>query len=342
VTLEASVRSGEGRLTLQGRVPLSPSTASPATLQLKGRRFLALSLPDRRVLVEPDLAVTFDGRAVGVNGDVRVPEAKVEYESKFAAIAVSPDVVLVGRADENARRKAPLPIQARVRLILGDRVELQGLGFDGRLEGSLLLLESPGRRTSGAGELVIQEGTYKAYGQDLRIERGRLVFAGPIDNPGVDLRAYRKADDGTIAGVVVKGTLRNPETTLYSVPPMAQADALAYLLLGHPLNQASSSEGNLVANAATSLGIKGGNLLGKQIAARFGLETARIETEASLEEASLMVGKYLSPRFYLEYGIGLFDQASRLRIRYILSRKWTLRAETGTANAADILYTIER
>jgi translocation and assembly module TamB len=342
VTLEASVRSGEGRLTLQGRAPLSPSTASPATLRLKGRRFLALGMPDRRVLVEPDLAVTFDGRAVGVNGDVTVPEAKIEYESKFAAIPVSPDVVLVGRADENARRKAPLPIQARVRLILGDRVELQGLGFDGRLEGSLLLLESPGRRTSGAGELVIQEGTYKAYGQDLRIERGRLVFAGPIDNPGVDLRAYRKADDGTIAGVVVKGTLRNPETTLYSVPPMAQADALAYLLLGHPLNQASSSEGNLVANAANSLGIKGGNLLGKQIAARFGLETARVETEGSLEQASLMVGKYLSPRFYLEYGIGLFDQASRLRIRYILSRKWTLRAETGAANAADILYTIER
>jgi translocation and assembly module TamB len=342
VRLEASVRSGEGRLTLEGRVPLSPSTSSPATLQLKGRRFLALGTPDRRVLVEPDLAVTYDGRAVGVNGDVTVPEAKIEYESRFAAIPVSPDVVLVGRAEKDARRKAPLPIQARVRLILGDRVELRGLGFDGRLEGSLLLLEGPGRPTSGAGELVIQEGTYKAYGQDLRIERGRLVFAGPIDNPGLDLRAYRKADDGTVAGVVVKGTLRKPETTLYSVPPMAQADALAYLLLGHPLNQASSSEGNLVANAATSLGIKGGNLLGKQIAARFGLETARIETEDSLEEASLVVGKYLSPRFYLEYGIGLFDQASRLRIRYILSRKWTLRAETGAANAADILYTIER
>ena len=67
-----------------------------------------------------------------------------------------------------------------------------------------------------------------------------------------------------------------------------------------PLKQATAQEGSRVTNAAASLGIKGGNLLMKQLAARFGLEEARIETEGTFQEASLVVGKYFSPRLYVE------------------------------------------
>jgi translocation and assembly module TamB len=193
------------------------------------------------------------------------------------------------------------------------------------------------------GELEIKDGVYKAYGQDLTLDRGRVVFAGgPLDNPGLDLRAYRKADDGVVAGLNIKGTLKSPETTIYSDPPMGQSEALAYILLGHPLGQASPQEGNLLANAANSLGLKGGNLVAKKLAARYGLEEARIESTGGLKEASLVVGKYLSPRLYVTYGLGLFEPISTFRIRYILGRDWTLQAEQGTETGADFLYTVER
>ena len=32
-----------------------------------------------------------------------------------------------------------------------------------------------------------------------------------------------------------------------------------------------------------------------------------------------MVGKYLSPRLYLSYGIGIFDASSTPRLRYLVS-----------------------
>src|SRR5436309_4633401 len=52
-------------------------------------------------------------------------------------------------------------------------------------------------------------------GQDLTLDHGRLLFAGgPADNPGLDLQAYRTATDGTVAGVIVKGTLKSPQATL--------------------------------------------------------------------------------------------------------------------------------
>jgi translocation and assembly module TamB len=43
----------------------------------------------------------------------------------------------------------------------------------------------------------------------------------------------------------------------------------------------------------------------------------------------------------LSYGIGLFDPVSTLRLRYVLSSKWTLQAEKGAATGADLLYRVE-
>jgi translocation and assembly module TamB len=344
--LDGQARSGEGTVKIAGESPLVPSVETPAKLRIQGRMFQALGTPEQKVWVSPDLTIAADGRKIAVSGDLRVPQTRIEYVQKFATIAPSKDIVFVGKSTDDEAQAAgsrAQVVEARVRLVLGNLVRIKALGFDGRVTGSVLATDVPGRPTAATGELQITEGTYKAYGQDLKIERGRVVFGGgPAANPAVDLRASRKADDGTIAGVEVKGTVRNPEVSVWSDPAMDQTDALAYLVLGHPLGQATAQEGNLVANAAVSLGVKGGNLLGKKIASRYGLETARIEAKNGLESASLVVGKYLSPKLYVEYGIGLFDPVSTLRLRYIISRKWTVSAETsGDANGGDVLYTVD-
>ena len=337
LALSGSARSGPGTATLEGDVDLTAS--APWTLKLRGERFEALHTADSRALVTPHLDVVMTGQRFEVTGDVTVPEATIGYEKKYATVRVSQDVVIVGTVA--APVKPSRQLHARVRLILGERVKFKGSGFDTQLEGSLLAIEEPGRLAMGSGELRLNGGTYKAYGQDLTIEHGRLVFAGPLDDPGVDAQAYRRARDGVLAGINIKGTLKTPEVSVYSDPAMSQGEALAYLLLGHPLGEANEQEGGLVANAATSLGLKGGNLLAKKVAARFGLEEARLEAKEGYESTKLVVAKYFSPRFYVQYGIGLFDRVSTIRVNYEMSRRWTLRAETGAGNAADILYTVQ-
>lgn len=170
-----------------------------------------------------------------------------------------------------------------------------------------------------------------------------MLFAGgPIDNPGFDVRAIRRARDSTVVGLAIRGTLREPEVTIFSEPPMLQSDAFAYLLIGRPLAEASASEGSRLTRAARSLGLRGGNLLAQRIGARFGLDDFRIEAEDSWEGASFLAGKYLSPRLYVAYSLGLFQSTGLLRVRYLLSSKWTLQAETGDGTATDIFYRIER
>jgi translocation and assembly module TamB len=344
--IQASARSGPGTLTIAGTSGLFPTAATPMKLKITGRKFQVSGTREIDVQISPALDLAFEGTQANVTGQVDVPYGRtnIENRSKPGAVPTSSDVVFVGGAPTGVKTKSPLAITARVRLVLGDDIELKALGLDAKPKGSILVVEQPGRPESAVGEIEVSEGTFKAYGQDLTIERGRLIFAGgPLDDPGIDLRAYRTATDGTIAGIQAQGTLKKPEVTLYSTPTMTESEALAYLLLGHPLGQASPQEGSLLANAATSLGLKGGNLLAKKLATRFGLESATFESSGGLDQTALVLGKYLSPRLYVSYGLGLFEPINTFRIRYILNKRYTLQAEdSGTGTGADILYVRER
>jgi translocation and assembly module TamB len=344
IAFTGSVSSGPGRLAISGESPVVPTADAPLRIRLRGDRFQAANTAEVQLQVSPEIEVGATADQLTVSGEVAIPMAKVELRERpqFAA-PLSEDVIFEAEDSVQQRPGRRARVTGRVRLVLGNEVSFKGLGFTTDLEGSLLAIEEPGRPTAGSGELTIVSGKYKAYGQDLTIDRGRVIFAGgPIDNPGLDARAYRVAKDTIVAGLLIKGTLKSPEVTLYSEPPMTEAEALAYLVIGRPLNETSGEQGGTLTKAANSLGLRGGNVLARRIAATVGLDEARIESRGRLQEASFLAGKYLSPRLYVGYGIGLFDHVSNFKVRYMLSGKWTVVGETGRATSTDILYRIER
>ena len=186
------------------------------------------------------------------------------------------------------------------------------------------------------------DGKFSTYNMELTIQKGRLTFAGgPINNPGIDVRAVRVIGDVT-AGVQVRGTLKNLQLTLFSEPPKDQADVLSYLLFGVPISGVSTEQGRALFLAATSLRLSGGASLAQKIGNKFGIEEVRLETGNTPQEASLVLGKYLSPKLYINYSYGIFETSNTLRLRYQLSNKWILQSEAGsTQSGADLLYTFE-
>ena len=79
-----------------------------------------------------------------------------------------------------------------------------------RIGGGITIKSGYDAITRATGELSVAEGKYSAYGRKLDIKYGRLIFTGgPVDNPGVNLRAQKEFPDVT-AGVDVRGTLLNP------------------------------------------------------------------------------------------------------------------------------------
>lgn len=329
--LDGQVVSGKGTLQLSGTFGLG--TSQPMQLHIRGANVLAADIPAAQVTVTPDLTVERSAQGLAITGTLGVDKARVELEKLPGAGATqaSPDVVVVD-AQKAPQENAALPIRADLSVDLGQHTHLVGYGLDGDVSGTLHVHQEPGRPTTGRGQIVIN-GTYKAYGQDLVIKNGRLLFAStPIDNPGLDIRAVRvlhpnaTISDNQVVGLQISGTAKRPVMTVFSNPAMEQSDALSYLITGKPLSAIHGGEGNMVDAAAQALGSAAGNLLAKNIGARLGIE-AGVSTSAALGTAAFTVGKYLSPRLYLSYGVGLFEPGQVITLRYILSRRWNFEAE---------------
>ena len=88
-------------------------------------------------------------------------------------------------------KAAPLPFYLNLKLLLGSDVRLTALGLKTRLTGSLDLTQSPGQSLSGRGQINLVEGRYKAYGQNLQIRSGRLLFSGNLAQPYLAVDAIR-------------------------------------------------------------------------------------------------------------------------------------------------------
>ncbi|WP_050997957.1 translocation/assembly module TamB domain-containing protein [Dyella japonica] len=347
--IDGTLHSGDGNIVLAGTAALGADAQS--VLTVKGSNFRAVDIPAAKVAISPDLAVKHDDKGLDITGSVALDSADVNLDKLPGAGATkaSSDVVVV---DDKQQQEAAsqMPLSATVTVNLGNKTHLVGMGLDGKLRGQLVVSERPGRATTGQGQIDVS-GTYKAYGQNLQIDRGQLLFAStPIDNPGLNIRAIRKInpnatiDDGQQVGLNIAGTAQRPVLTVFSQPPMEQSDALAYLITGKPLSQVKGGEGNMVGAAAQALGSATGNLLAKSIGSRLGVDDIGVSSSDALNGSSAFtVGKYLSPRLYISYGVGLFDPGQVITLRYHFNARWNFEAQSATDfNRASLNYRIER
>jgi translocation and assembly module TamB len=339
LSFSASARSGDGEIRLQGSSQLDAALGWPTAVSIEGDNFEVARIPEATVSLTPRLEVRLKDRNVDIEGEITVPYAKLQPRDVTSAAKVSNDAVIIG-GDQPADSK--WLINSKTRVLLGERVTFFGYGFEASLGGNLIIEENPGMPTRGTGEITIIEGRYRAYGQNLDIENGRLLFTGgPVDNPGLDIRAVRKTRDVT-AGIAVTGRLQQPRLDLFSIPALGQTETLSYLLTGRPLESATSGEGDMMANAALALGLSGGDRIARSLSDRFGLDEMRVDTSGGGDQASLVVGRYLSPRLYVGYGVGLIESINTLNLNYRITDHWELEAESGKNQGADLFYRFER
>lgn len=329
--LTGGVDSGGGSLKFAG-------TASPSgaiQMEVNGERFLAADIPGAKVIITPDLDLVRNEERMTLSGKVTIPEADVNLQKLprggDKAQAASPDVVVIDaeKTQEEAAEQA-IPLFADITVALGDQVKLTGFGLEAQVNGQLDVRERPGTPTVGSGEVRVT-GRYKAYGQDLTIEQGQLLYAAtPLDNPRLQIEATRTVDE-VVAGLRVRGTAQRPELTVFSDPPMGQANALSYIVAGKPLEDIGSDEGDADAmQAATrSLGAAAGGLLAKNVGRRLGADELSVKDDEMIGGAALTVGQYLSPRVYLSYGVGLFEPGEVVTLRYKISTDFSVQAQRG-------------
>jgi translocation and assembly module TamB len=335
LNFSGSARVGSGTATAGGHLEWRDSLPY-GKLQLQGSNLRVVDVPEAQIDASPDFDFNIDGRRIEVTGTVRVPQAKIVPTDLTGAVRSSSDEVILGREAEDPAKR--FEIVSAITLSLGDHVTIETSGLTGRLTGSMTVRSGYDAITRAAGELSVAEGKYAAYAHNLDIERGRLIFTGgPVDNPGVDIRAIRKFPDVT-AGVNVRGTLQQPHMSFFSDPSLSQRE-IASLILSGSLESAQTRQTGATSNEAL---VQGGAIIAQQLGSRIGIQDVGVESDLLTNDTSFVLGKYLSPRVYVSYGVSLTEQLQTLKLRYSLGDHWTIKTEVGQARGADLVFTIDK
>ena len=334
--------AGEGNLQVGGNFSWQDNV-SRGELRLKGNDLLVADLPEYRVVASPDLLFKVDGRRIDASGEVTIPSARIAPAQLKGAVQVSDDARYLG--ETQAEREGRFQLNSDIRITMGKEVRIDSFGLQGAMSGSVATNIVTGRTATGRGELRVTEGRYEAYGQKLGINRGRLLFeASPLDDPGLDIDARRKIET-TEVGLNVRGTLQSPRLSFFSDPPMPQSQIVSYLVVGKPLDEMQGDDRSTVSSARDALTAQGGGFLASRLGRRLGLEEVGVEKNvdnAGVSNTSLVLGKFLSPRLFISYGISLTESINTLKLRYTISDRFILKTEAGENESADVEFTIER
>ena len=224
---------------------------------------------------------------------------------------------------------------------MGDAVKIDGYGLQGTLGGSLRVTQQPGREMRGTGTLEVA-GRYRAYGQRLQITRGTLLWANSeVGNPRIIVRAEREIGSVT-AGIKVEGYASAPQVAVYSDPAMSESEALSYLTLGRPLSNLSGAEAQQLSASKAALNA-GTGLLAAELGSRIGLDDAGVTDSRALGSDVLTVGKYLSPKLYVGYGVSLLGTGQVVMLKYLLRKGFDVQVESSTVeNRASVNYRKEK
>ena len=336
--LDGSMLVGKGPLTLGGwlswaRLPVTGS------LTIKGKDLEAQYPGMGRVRVTPDIAISL-GEETRVSGQVDIPWSRILVKTlPESAVAVSDDVTVIYDDLPPVPKTAPLPMEIKLAIRLGDDVRLEAMGLKTKVTGALGIRQEPSKPLSGNGQLELKDGRFKAYGQNLIIKEGRILFSGPIDQPYLNIEAYRDPDtieDNVTVGVRVTGPAAKPKITVYSEPQMAQSEQLSYLLRGKGL-QTSGEDGGfnglLVAGAVSQA-----SGVVSSIGESLGMSDVALDTAGSGDDTQVTLSAYLLPGLQFQYGVGVFSPIAEFKLRYELMPRLYLQAMSGVAQAVDIFY----
>ncbi|MEB4673634.1 autotransporter assembly complex protein TamB [Enterobacteriaceae bacterium G50] len=343
-TLQGEVVTQQGRISLSGNADWTQIDNWRASVAAKGSRVRITVPPMVRLDVSPDVVFNATPSLFTLDGSVDVPWARiVVHDVPESAVGVSSDeVMLNNQLQPENPKSASIPINSNLTIHVGNNVRLDAFGLKARLTGDLKVAQD--KQGLGLnGQINIPEGRFHAYGQDLIVRKGELLFSGPPDQPLLNIEAIRNPDateDDVTAGIRVTGPADQPKAEVFSDPAMSQQMALSYLVRGQGLDS-DQSDSAAMTSMLIGLGVaQSGQVVGK-IGETFGVSNLALDTQGVGDSSQVVVSGYVLPGLQVKYGVGIFDSLATLTLRYRLMPKLYLEAVSGIDQALDLLYQFE-
>lgn len=293
--------------------------------------------PLAKATISPNLNIDITKNTLKLTGDIDINQGEITLTKlPTGSVGISDDVIVVNDDGVEIEKTTRFALETDVNINIANNIDITGYGFNGVLGGKLQAIQKPHYALQLFGNLTIIDGLYKAYGQKLAVNNGRLSFNGPIKNPLVDLRAARNIPkENVIAGIEIYGPANALAVNLFSTPTKSKAEILSYIVRGKGID--TSTQNN------NSLGIT----LGATLASASGLlETIEkiplinnLEIEGDEKQAS--IAGYIGDNIYLKYGVGVAEPINELTVRfYLLNRLW-IETVSGLERSADLYFSFD-
>jgi translocation and assembly module TamB len=350
-----TANAGSGTVKLSGDAKLG--AAPQAQLQLVAEKFQLLGRVDRRIVASGQGQVLLDRENLKVEGKFNVDEGLFDF-TRADAPSLGSDVVVARGDAADPQRGSQQPQQPgagpnatqrnsaiNLQFDLGQHLRLRGRGIDTLLQGDVKIT-NPNGLPSWVGSVRAVDGTYAAYGQKLKIDRGVITFNGPPADPKLDILATRQNLDVQV-GVTIGGTALNPRVKLYSQPEMSDIDKLSWLMLGRASEGLGTSDSALLQRAAMALLAGDNPSVTDQVLHSIGIDDLSIrQSEGStgasggeVRDTFVSLGRQLSRRWYVGYERGLNATTGTWQLIYRVAQRFTGRAQSGLDNSLDMIWT---
>ncbi|MBX9586639.1 MAG: translocation/assembly module TamB domain-containing protein [Gammaproteobacteria bacterium] len=362
--------AGEGNFKITGTTQIKNKQLH-THLELQGKNMLISDTPGVKVVATPNLKMNIVDKVMSLEGNLFIPKGEFRSYDYNDTLELPDEISYRQKPLLKPSAAEPVQLTTYIELKLGNNITIDSNGLKGKLVGGLTINDKAGGATTAFGQLSLQNGTYDFRGQPLKVDRGILNFnGGPIENPNLTARAIRRigmggiyqslnlSDQNRVVGINITGTLAKHTLTLFSEPDdITTSDILSYLVLGQSTTAVSGSSMNAKAllGAAQALNLSGDNSLSRfksQLEQKLGLSELDITSyetknkaspETTIQHTAFVLGRYLSPKLYVNYSFDILDHTNVFRIRYFLNKKWSVQSESSVdGNGLDILYSFER
>ena len=203
---------------------------------------------------------------------------------------------------------------------------MRAYGFEGGVTGQVRVYTGPAGELLAKGRVEAVKATFRAYGQPLQVDPGALIFDGPIDNPALEITAWRR-NQQVEAGLRLTGTVQAPLVQLVSNPPVGENEALSWLVLGRAAGDAAGADLALLQAAGGAMfGGGGDEPINRRFAKRLGFDELTVRGSSQLQGNVVALGKRWSDDIYISFEQAISTTTEYLvKLDYALTERFSLR-----------------
>jgi len=360
---ELTAKAKDGEIHGSGSLALRDFDANGFKLALKADRWPAIDTQRYQVKVAGDIDAQGTLTAPKLSGKVNVVEGSLRPDMSFLEqnkAVPKPDETIVFVSREGASSVPPSQKKKEGAASSKDEGPFKNLTLDlalraqrnlwirhpdlvAELSSDLHATKAPNRDIDLTGRVDVVRGTLAFQGRRFQLTRGAIQFTGGGKiNPSLDLVAqYRLPNyevDATIGGTVEKPTL-----TLASDPRLEQADILALLLFGKPIDSLSQKEqGTLQQNALSITSGYVASQIANSVSTALGLDSLGVDLrEVDFSGGRIGFGRYIGNKTYVSVSQKLTeDQGRDMSFEYEIAPNWKIGSTTSStgSHGVDIIW----